>query len=113
MQVRDAASREPRVEHAAIVRPEEAVPEAWLHEARPIVVIARDEAAARRFAARLLRLGAPRVSVVRGGVEAWAAPVEDRAPSDVDRVGLSSERGAKPLGPEPARRMDSWQQSRK
>lgn len=114
MQVRDAASRDPRVEHAAIVRPEEAVPEAWLHEARPIVVIARDEAAARRFAARLLRLGAPRVSVVRGGVEAWAAgPAEDRAPSHTDRVGLSSERGAKPFGPEPARSMDSWQQSRK
>ena len=112
MQVRDARSPDPRIERAAIVGPEEAVPDTWLHEARPIVVIARDEAAARRLAARLLRLGASRVSVVRGGIEAWSGPA-DRAPSDTDRVGLASERGAKPTGPEPARRMDPWQQSQK
>ncbi len=113
VQVRDSESREPGVAHAAIVRPEEAVPDAWLHEARPIVVIARDEVAARRLAARLLRLGASRVSVVRGGIEAWSGPAEDREPSATDRVGLSSARGAKPTGREPARRMDPWQQSQR
>jgi rhodanese-related sulfurtransferase len=113
VQVRDSRSRGPRVAHAAILGPEEAVPDAWLHEARPIVVIARDEVAARRLAARLLRLGASRVSVVRGGIEAWSGPRDDPAPSEADRVGLSSARGAKPTGPEPARRMDPWQQSQK
>jgi rhodanese-related sulfurtransferase len=74
VQVLDVESHDPRVEHAAIVRPDEPVPDAWLHEARPIVVIAHDEVAARRLAARLLRLGASRVSVVRGGIEAWSGP---------------------------------------
>jgi rhodanese-related sulfurtransferase len=113
VQVRDSQSPDPHLEHAAIVGPEEAVPDAWLHEARPIVVIAHDEVAARRLAARLLRLGASRVSVVRGGIEAWSGPPEDRAPSDDDRVGLSSPRGAKPTRREPARRTDPWQQSQK
>jgi rhodanese-related sulfurtransferase len=113
VQVRNSESPDPRAAHAAIIGPEEAVPDAWLQEARPIVVIAHDEVAARRLAARLLRLGASRVSVVRGGIEAWSGPPEERAPSDTDRVGLSSARGAKPTGREPARRTDPWQQSQK
>jgi rhodanese-related sulfurtransferase len=113
VQSRVAGSRDPRIDHAAIVGPDDAVPDAWLHESRPIVVIAQDDADARRLAARLLRLGASRVSVVRGGIEAWSRSAQDRAPSDTDRVGLSSRRGAKPFGPEPARRMDPWQQSQK
>ncbi len=113
VQVRDSQSRGPRIEHAAILGPEDAVPGAWLHEARPIVVVARDEATGRRLAARLLRLGASRVSVVRGGVEAWSGPSGGGAPPDAGRVGLSRARGAKRIGPEPARRTDPWQQSQK
>ena len=112
VQVRDPRSGDPRVASAVIVGPGDPVPDEWLRGARPIVLIAGDVAAARRLAARLLRLGATRVSVLRGGIEGWLGPREPAAEPDA-RVGLSGARGAKRTGREPARRMDSWQQSQK
>jgi rhodanese-related sulfurtransferase len=113
VQVRAPGSGEARVTAAIVVGPADPVPDEWLRGGRPIVVIAADAAAARRLAARLLRLGAIRVSVVRGGIEDW---LEQPAPAtDPDaRVGLRGSRDAKqPSGPETARRIDPWQQSQK
>jgi rhodanese-related sulfurtransferase len=112
VQVRDSGSSDPRVAAAVIFGPADPVPDEWLRGARPIVVIAGDVTEARRLAARLLRLGASRVSVVRGGIEGWLGPREPATEPDA-RIGLSGARGAKPNGREPARRMDSWQQSQK
>ena len=112
VQVRDPRSNDARIAAAVIVGPGDPVPDEWLRGARPIVVIAGDVAAARRLAARLLRLGVTRVSVVRGGIEEWLGPREPATEPDA-RVGLSGSRGAKPTGREPARRMESWQQSQK
>ena len=112
VQVRNPGSDDLRVAEAVIVGPGDPVPDEWLRGARPIVVIAEDIADARRLAARLLRLGASRVSVVRSGIEGWLGPDEPAAEPDA-RVGLSGARGAKPSEREPARRMDSWQQSQK
>ncbi len=111
VQVRDPAFADPRIEDAAFFGEGESVPEAWLAEARPILVIAHDESSARRLAARLLRLGAVRVSVVRGGIGAWSGS-QDTSP-DLTRVGLSNAVDAKPSQREPARRNDPWQQSQK
>jgi len=115
VQVRDPEFADPRVGTAAMLGPGESVPDAWLAETRPILVIAHDEPAARRLAARLLRLGAARVSVVRGGTGAWpGGSQEDRdAPSHTTHVGLLDASDAKPSQREPARRTDPWQQSQK
>lgn len=114
VQLRDAGFSDPRVDVAEIVGPGESVPEAWIGEARPILVIAHDEPAARQLAARLLRLGAARVSVVRGGIEAWPKAQEEPDPaSPTSRVGLSNPSNAKPSAREPARRIEPWQQSQK
>lgn len=112
VQAREPGSGDARVAEALIVAAADPVPDEWLRGARPIVVIAADGTAARRLAARLLRLGAARVSVVRGGIEGWLGPREPATEPDA-RVGLSGARGAKPSGREPARRMESWQQSQK
>jgi hypothetical protein len=112
VQVREPGSGDARVDDALIVGAADPVPDEWLRGARPIVVIGVDDDAARRLAARLLRLGAARVSVVRGGIEGWLGPREPATEPDA-RVGLSGARGAKPSGREPARRMESWQQSQK
>ena len=112
VQAREPDSGDARVAEALIVAAADPVPDEWLRGARPIVVIAADGTAARRLAARLLRLGAARVSVVRGGIEGWLGPREPATEPDA-RVGLSGARGAKPSGREPARRMESWQQSQK
>jgi rhodanese-related sulfurtransferase len=96
----------------AVIDLDDPIPAAWVQDARPVVVIARDEVAARRLAARLVREGVRRVSVVRGGIEAWTgSPGDSVAPSDT--VGLSGARDATPWPREPARRTDSWQQSQK
>jgi rhodanese-related sulfurtransferase len=115
VQVRDPEFADPRVEAATMLGPGESVPDAWLAQARPILVIGHDEAAARRLAARLLRLGAARVSVVRGGIGPWSRSQEEDpdAASPTARVGLSNAVDAKPLQREPARRIDPWQQSQK
>lgn len=114
VQVRDPEFADPRAPAAAMLGPGESVPDAWLAEARPILVIAHDETAARRLAARLLRLGAARVSVVRGGIGAWSGSQEDPdASSPTSRVGLSNASDAKRTQREPARRTDPWQQSQK
>ena len=112
VQVREPGSRDGRVTAAVVFAPADAVPEAWLQDPRPILIVAQDAAAARRLAARLLRLGATRVSVVRGGIEGWLEPPEPPTETDA-RVGLSSPRGAKPSEREPVRRTDPWQQSQK
>ena len=114
VQVRDPEFADLRVETAAMLGPGESVPDAWLAEARPILVIAHDDATARRLAARLLRLGAACVSVVRGGTGAWPGSLEEpEAPSDTTHLGLSNARDAKPTQREPARRTEPWQQSQK
>jgi len=114
VQVRDPEFADRRAPAAAMLGLGESVPDAWLAEARPILVIAHDETAARRLAARLLRLGAARVSVVRGGIGAWSeSPADPDAPSPNSRVGLSNASHAKPTQREPARRTDPWQQSQK
>jgi len=114
VQVRDPEFADARIGAAAMLGPGESVPNAWLAEARPILVIAHDGAAARRLAARLLRLGAARVSVVRGGIGAWLESQQGPdAPSPNSRVGLSNASHAKPIQREPARRTDPWQQSQK
>ena len=101
VQVREPGSPAARVAAAVVVAPADPVPDEWLRGARPIVVIAGDTTAARRLAVRLLRLGAARVSVVRGGIEGWLEP---REPTTDARVGLSSPRtlnnqaGPKPRG---------------
>ena len=113
VQVRAPGSGDARVTEAIVVGPGDPVPDEWLRGARPIVVIAGDPAAGRRLAARLLRLGATRVSVVRGGIEGWLeAPAP--APEADARVGLRGSQDAKQPGePETARRNDPWQQSQK
>ncbi len=114
VQVLDPEFTDPRAEAAERIGPGESVPDAWLAEARPMLVIGHDEAAARRLAARLLRLGAVRVSVVRGGIGAWSEFLEVPSPSSpTSRVGLSNESDAKPSQREPARRTSPWQQSQK
>ena len=114
VQVRNAEFADPRVEIAEIISPGESVPDAWIEETRPILVIAHDTPAARQLAARLLRHGAARVSVVRGGIEAWPKAQPDPDPSSpTSRVGLSNASHAKPTEREPARRIESWQQSQK
>jgi len=114
VQVRDPEFADPHAPAAAMIGPGESVPDPWLAEARPILVLAHDDAAARRLAARLLRLGAARVSVVRGGIGAWSESQGDPdASSPNARVGLSNATHAKPTEREPARRTDPWQQSQK
>ena len=114
VQVRNADSADPRVETAEIVSPGESVPRAWIAESRPILVLAHDAPAARQLAARLLRHGAARVAVVRGGIGAWPKAQEDPDPSSpTSRVGLSNASNAKPTEREPARRIEPWQQSQK
>ena len=114
VQVRNADFADPQIEMAEIVSPGESVPDAWITEPRPILVIARGAPAARQLAARLLRHGAARVSVVRGGIGAWPKAQEDPDPSSpTSRVGLSNASDAKPTEREPARRIEPWQQSQK
>jgi hypothetical protein len=112
VQVREPGSGDARVADALVLGVADPVPDEWLRGARPIVVIGTDDDATRRLAARLLRFGAVRVSVVRGGIEGWLGPREPATEPDA-RVGLSGARRAKPSGREPARRMESWQQSQK
>jgi rhodanese-related sulfurtransferase len=47
----------------------------------PVLVVAARPQTARRLAARLVREGVPRVSVVRGGIQAWLAASGGGPPS--------------------------------
>ncbi len=56
---------------ARVLAAEGPLPEELVATQRPLVVVAGDDATARRLAARLVRAGAGSVAVVRGGVAAW------------------------------------------
>jgi rhodanese-related sulfurtransferase len=88
VQVRQADSQVPRVAGASLVDLEGELSGALLGEQRLVVLLAPEEATARRFAARLVRAGVPRVAVVRGGIQAWMATTPaGRPPSSAERGG--------------------------
>ncbi|MDJ0866218.1 MAG: hypothetical protein QNK03_08935 [Myxococcota bacterium] len=73
VQVRDPDARLLRVAGARLLDPGEPLPEALSGGGKPVTIVAADVRDARRLAARIVRSGSRRVSVVRGGIEAWLA----------------------------------------
>jgi rhodanese-related sulfurtransferase len=73
VQAAEAGPAPAPLDGASLVDPDAPLPQAVADEARTLLVVARDLAAARRLAARLARAGAPRVAVVQGGIQAWLA----------------------------------------
>lgn len=71
VQVRQVDSGDPRAPGADIFSPDQPLPEVARAEGRAIFVVGHDDAAARRFASRLVRGGFERVVVVRGGIQVW------------------------------------------
>ena len=71
IQVRSPDAGDPRAPGADVVTPDQPLPDRARAGDRPILVIAHDDPAARRFASRLVRGGFARVHAVRGGIRAW------------------------------------------
>lgn len=88
VQVRETEAPAVRVGDAPLVELEGPLPPFLAASQVPILIVAYDPTRARRLAARLVRAGVPRVSVVRGGLQAWregAEASEARAPASEGR----------------------------
>jgi len=71
LQVREPGVGDPRASSADVVTPVEPLPAPAAALDRAVLVLGHDDAAARRYASRLVRAGFARVFVIRGGIRAW------------------------------------------